>query len=123
VLTLGVTQKRVKVAVQLKLPDRLQSLADVIEMGALPRMDEEKLNPQSCLDLIRSLEQRKWKLDAAINELWLRHAALTGRAGRDPASYIAEYFKEIFQVSVFWGTAREFVAKLQTYVKPQAPGP
>lgn len=116
VLTLGAAQKRVKVAVQLKVPNRIPNLAEIIGLGPMAPVDEQNLTEGSCSQLIGLLEQRKARLDGAINELWLRHAELSGRADRDPMGYVAQYFEEVFQVSVFWGTAREFVAKLRTYL-------
>jgi hypothetical protein len=118
VLSLGPTQKRVKIAVQLPAAERLPNLSALFNLGALAPVDEAGLTATSCMDLIRLVEQRKATHEQALNELWLRHAGLSGIVGQDPNGYLDKYFQDIFQVSVFWGSAQDFVRKLKTYLAP-----
>jgi hypothetical protein len=125
VLSLGRTQTRVKVAVQLRAPDRQGSLAEMLKTGGLDQpVKDEDLTVDKCLELIGLLERQRLNIDEAIAELWRRHAKISGKAprdGRSPVSYLDEYFRDIFQVSVFWGTAEEFVSKLKKYLADDGP--
>jgi len=49
VLTLGAAQKRVKVAVQLRIPDRIPSLAEIIGLGPMGPVDEQNLTEAHAL--------------------------------------------------------------------------
>jgi hypothetical protein len=125
VLSLGRTQTRVKVAVQLSAPDRQGSLADMLKTVGLDQaVKDEDLTVDKCLELIGLLERQRLNIDEAIAELWRRHAKISGKASRDegnPVSYLDKYFRDIFDVSVFWGKAEEFTSKLQKYLADDGP--
>jgi hypothetical protein len=116
VQTLGRSQRKIKVAVQLKIPDRMVTVSDILSLGPIADLNEANMTSGSCLALVEQLEERRRKLSAGINELWLRHAKLSRGEEPDPKRYIADYFDEVFDVSVFFGTAQEFVTKLRSYL-------